>query len=349
MAFEEIPSPEGCAEWNLNTLRRILSNPAYKGTAAFGRTQRKVDESRLAKGLVRTDYAVVRDKNEWVYLDCPPIVSEETWQACQGRIEANKERRGNPRQKYVLTRLMFFPYCKRRMAGIQASKTHYYRYPHDRGCPYWNINASKVEEAYIPRVIELTYRPELMETAICSYDRKHTPVQDSGSGERLQDDLKKLDKREETTARAQIEARLEGRSTGVYDRMLSEINSQRQALRTRLQATETQATHKLEPRTAAEKVRATLQVVEEVMLSEELTDGEKNTLLQQVTQGIYPNPETKQFDAYLAPIVGYSANGTQILIRVTVDIVEVLYGRDAVGYLETAVAFSSAAIVTVFT
>ena len=138
-----------------------------------------------------------------------------------------------------------------------------------------------------------------MESAIRAYDRKHSQVQDTGSVERLLTDLKKLDRQEEETARAQIEARIEGRSTGVYDRLLSEISIQRQALRTRLQAAETQATHKLEPRTAAEKVRATLQVAEEVMLSEELTDGEKNTLLQLVTKGIYPNPETKQFDAYL--------------------------------------------------
>ena len=96
-----------------------------------------------------------------------------------------------------------------------------------------------------------------MESAIRAYDRKHSQVQDTGSVEHLLTDLKKLDRQEEETARAQIEARIEGRSTGVYDRLLSEISIQRQALRTRLQAAETQATHKLEPRTAAEKVRAT--------------------------------------------------------------------------------------------
>jgi site-specific DNA recombinase len=320
LASEGVPSPEGCADWNLSTLRRILSNPAFMGKAAFGRTQRKVDEERLTKGFVRTDYAVPRDKSEWVHLDCTPIVSEATWQACQTRIETNKERRGNPRQKYLLTRLMYCPHCKRRMGGLLMGKTRYYRCPHDRGCPYWNINANKLEEAFLRQFVVLIRHPELMEAAIRAYDRTHSQAQDTDDRERLQDELNKLDRQEDATARAQIEASMEGRSTEVYDRLLSEINSKRHAVQIRLQAAQTQVRQKLQPRTAAEKVCAVLEAAEAVLLAEDVPEGKKNELLQQVTQGIYPNSETKQFDAYLSPIVGHSPNGTQILIRVTVSL-----------------------------
>jgi site-specific DNA recombinase len=317
LASEGVLSPEGCGEWSINTLRRILSHPVYMGKPVFGRTQRKVDEGRLGQGLIRTDYSVARDKDTWIYLACDPIVTEELWQACQGRMEVNKERRGSPRQKYLLTRLMFCSTCKRRMAGMTAGKKRYYRCPHDRGCPYLNINVGKMDRAYILTILELIRRPEMIETAIRAYDRVVAQkVVDTAGLDTLQSELQALERKESVTIRAQVDALMQGRSTEAYDRLLTEIDMQRQALKKRLASMEAAQGAAMEPRTAAEKVRLMLEAVEGILTAEEVSDGEKNGYLQIVTRGIYPDPETKQFNAFLNPILGPVSNGTQILIRV---------------------------------
>ncbi|MDP4552064.1 recombinase family protein [Alkalihalobacillus macyae] len=115
--FEEIPSKFNKG-WSTQTIKLLLSNPVYKGTLVWNRSD-STKEKRTSK-----------DDGEWITVEKAhdPIIDKKTWDAVQNRM---KERQIAPRAKsspHLLGGLLKCGKCEASMIiGWSGSKNNRYR------------------------------------------------------------------------------------------------------------------------------------------------------------------------------------------------------------------------------
>ncbi len=84
------------ARWERSTVWAMLRNPAYKGTACFGKTriaprQRLTRRLRMRGGIAARNSANhERPREDWIEIPVPAIVSEESFALAQELLERNK-------------------------------------------------------------------------------------------------------------------------------------------------------------------------------------------------------------------------------------------------------------------
>ena len=95
-----IPTRTGKSAWDRSVVWLILKNPAYKGTAAFGKTRSgalKPKRLRPQRGRPdqprRTVSRVDTSSEDQIFIDVPALVSEELFGAVQSQLEENRQRR----------------------------------------------------------------------------------------------------------------------------------------------------------------------------------------------------------------------------------------------------------------
>jgi len=97
---EGIPTRTGRPVWDRATIHAILKNPAYKGTAAYGKTRvgpYKPQRLRPMRGkpefpkmpMTRVD----TPPEDQIFIDVPALVSEDLFAAAQEQLEENRKRR----------------------------------------------------------------------------------------------------------------------------------------------------------------------------------------------------------------------------------------------------------------
>jgi len=131
---QKIPGPSG-GLWNTSTLRRLLRQPAYKGTAYYGR--HRADYSglgrprRQGRGVLRYPRQVPRPVEEWIAISVPPLVDEAVWQAAQERLTMNARfARRNSRRTYLLRGLLVCGTCGYTLQGRTNRDIVYYSCTH---------------------------------------------------------------------------------------------------------------------------------------------------------------------------------------------------------------------------
>ncbi|MCA9241311.1 MAG: recombinase family protein, partial [Planctomycetales bacterium] len=154
---------EGPASWSPATVRRILSNPVYKGTWCYGKTRR-----RRVAGRVKIVHV---PESEWVKVDVPAIVDEDTWRQAQDALKRNKQNaKRNTRRNYLLRSMVFCP-CGRRWTVVYKShlKRAYYRCPTNEA-EHWrhrcdnrfSIRQERLEQAVWDKVVSFLLQPDLL-------------------------------------------------------------------------------------------------------------------------------------------------------------------------------------------
>jgi site-specific DNA recombinase len=95
-----IPTRTGKPAWDRSVVWLILKNPAYKGTAAFGKTRYgALKPQRLRPQRGRPDQPrrpvsrVDTSSEERIFIDVPALVSEELFGAVQSQLGENRQRR----------------------------------------------------------------------------------------------------------------------------------------------------------------------------------------------------------------------------------------------------------------
>ena len=86
-----VPSPTGKPTWGHSTLCRLLRNEAYIGRVYYNRTESVPD-----RRPTRRNRQVPRDRDEWIPIDCPRIISDELF-AAAGRV-ATDNTKWSPRR-----------------------------------------------------------------------------------------------------------------------------------------------------------------------------------------------------------------------------------------------------------
>jgi site-specific DNA recombinase len=116
LSDDGIPTPTGEVRWNVATIRGMLRNPAYAGTAYSGRThpiparQRKSALQPVGPGQSQTPVPL----EEWIAIPVPAIVDSETFLLAQQRLDQNKQmaRRNNTAHDYLLRGLVSCAQCQ---------------------------------------------------------------------------------------------------------------------------------------------------------------------------------------------------------------------------------------------
>jgi site-specific DNA recombinase len=116
----------------------MLRNPAYKGTASFGKTQSAPRQHvtrrlRLRGGIASRDSAShERPQSEWIAIAVPSIIDESTFALAQERLQANKTK--SPRRTVVPSVVQALVCCAhcgyalyRTSTRSSARKIYYYR------------------------------------------------------------------------------------------------------------------------------------------------------------------------------------------------------------------------------
>ncbi len=114
-----VPTRTGKSAWDRSVIWSYLRNPAYKGTAGFGKTPRgalKPKRLRAQRGRPeqprRPVSRVDTSAQEQIFIDVPGLVSEELFGTVQAQLEENRQRRRERLRgdRYLLQGLVV---CKR--------------------------------------------------------------------------------------------------------------------------------------------------------------------------------------------------------------------------------------------
>jgi len=111
-----VPSPTGNAAWTTSSLRHLLRNPTYTGTA-YGNWRREVPSrgrrsplQAVGGGLTN----VPRPRDEWIPVTVPAIVAQEVFDLVQEKLDRNRAwaSRHNTRHHYLLRALVSCGLCR---------------------------------------------------------------------------------------------------------------------------------------------------------------------------------------------------------------------------------------------
>jgi len=178
----------GKTSWDRTTVWGILKNPAYKGTAAFGKTKAGPMQPKLR--AQRGDPAQPRrpvstyevPKEQWLYIPVPPLVSEALFEVVQAQLEENRQR-ARQRQRgarYLLQGLLVCAQCqyayygkavsnkatkgkKRDYAYYRCIGTDAYRFGGERICDNLQVRTDKLDEWVWQEVCALLEDPQRLQ------------------------------------------------------------------------------------------------------------------------------------------------------------------------------------------
>jgi site-specific DNA recombinase len=124
-----VPTRTGKPAWDRSVVWLILKNPAYKGTAAFGKTRSgQLKPQRLRPQRGRPEYPrrpvsrVDTSSQDQILIDVPGLVSADLFGAVQAQLEENRQRRRDRPGggRYLLQGLVV---CKRCGYGCYGKPT----------------------------------------------------------------------------------------------------------------------------------------------------------------------------------------------------------------------------------
>ena len=182
----DVPSPMGKSRWCRTVIWKMLKNPAYQGSAAFGKTRSGPRRSQLRPQRGRTTTprcttsAYPTEPHEQISITVPAIVSKDLFAAVQQQLAASP-RQGRERKRgarYLLQGLLecaccgyayYGMQCNRRSGNRQVRYAYYrcngtdaYRFGGKRVCENKPVRIDKLDEAVWNDACELLRNPKLL-------------------------------------------------------------------------------------------------------------------------------------------------------------------------------------------
>ena len=188
LTAQAIPTAKGRGMWDRTHVWAMLRNPAYKGTAAFGKTRIGPMRKRLNPGRGNSEqprraYSVYDvPSEEWHLVSVPAIVSPELFEAAQEQLRENRKQARVRRRgaSYLLQGLLKCKQCGYSLYGkpvsIKSSRgkrrdyayyrcigTDAYRFQGTRICQTKQIRTDKLDQAVWDAVQEVMAHPQRLE------------------------------------------------------------------------------------------------------------------------------------------------------------------------------------------
>lgn len=299
-----VKPPRQGAMWRASNLKRIMENPTYKGRAYFGRTRRMETEAQTPNGCRKRVTYAAQPESEWTLLECPALVDEKMWIRCQERLrESRALYGGRPDRKYLLTGIFRCSRCGMSMRGLRQwwdnkggrgfQQTYSCRWGRKHHRPDYPIcdrsryEANTIEAAVLHCIEQMACNPA---NIMALYEAQQEALRHDGApGELKQIEvaLEALDKKELATVEAQIEAKVNGTSTVVYDKVLKEIAAKRTTFGSRLQELSAmQSREALKPKDLSRFMAEAAKAVRIALHAPELTIAQKHDLIAKVIESV---------------------------------------------------------------
>src|SRR6059036_3933695 len=246
----QIATRSGKGRWERSTVWGMLRNPAYRGTACYGKTeqrprQRVTRPLRQRKALPSRDVGGhERPRAEWIEVPVPALVSEEMFALAQEQLEKNK--RHSPRRTVEPTLLQSMLVCERCGYGLYRTSTHtskqqlnYYRCIGSDGyrrlngpvCTNRPIRQDYLDQFVWREIIRLLEDPGLIRSEI---DRRREAAQKADPLRKREEELRREQARVEKSSERLVTAYQEGLLT------LAQLRQRMPALQKQTQAVETE-------------------------------------------------------------------------------------------------------------
>jgi site-specific DNA recombinase len=184
---QNVLSPKGKSYWDRTTVWGILKNPAYRGAAAFGKTQigelrKRLRGQRGRPEQPRRAYSVYDTPERAVPIPVPALVSAELFASVAEQLEENRHRQRQRGRgaRYLLQGLLVCQQCgyayygkpvsrqsakgaTRRYAYYRCTGTDAYRFGGQRLCQNKQVRTDLLEEAVWDDVCTLLKDPGRLE------------------------------------------------------------------------------------------------------------------------------------------------------------------------------------------
>ena len=186
LTSQAIPTRTGKSRWDRSVVWGMLRNPAYAGTAMFGKTQatqQPAGLNRVARRQGRTTprptKTVDRPRDEWIGIAVPAIICADTFARAAQRLQDNKRFAArNARAVYLLQGLAACADCGygyyRTATRTTRKKISYYRclgsdnwrYEGGRVCTNQPVRADYLETVVWNHITGLLADPHLIQAEI---------------------------------------------------------------------------------------------------------------------------------------------------------------------------------------
>jgi len=182
---QEIPTRKQISLWERSTIWAMLRNPAYKGTACFGKT-RATARKKITKPLrqrggysPRCSAHIESPKDQWIEIPVPSIIEDDIFHLAQERLEHNKKHSSRRTieptllQGMLVCRSCGYAYyrcstktSKRKLYYYRCIGSDNYRFPNGRVCQSKPIRQDYLDELVWEQVVEMLSNPEIVQTEI---------------------------------------------------------------------------------------------------------------------------------------------------------------------------------------
>ena len=303
----QVPTRTGISQWERSTVWGMLRNPAHKGMACFGKTER-TERQRITRPLrrkggfsARCSSNRERPREEWMEIGVPAIVSDETFALAQERLEQNK--RLSPRRTIEPTLLQGMLVCgecgyafyrtstrtsKRKLYYYRCLGSDDYRYPGGRMCSNRPVRQDYLDEIVWKQVIQLLEEPDLVRSEI---QRRVKEIQDSNPTTKRKEVLTK----EIARVQKSIERLLDAYQENLLDleelrRRMPELRKRDKGLRSELQSLEVAAADNQTFLRLADNIESSLRRLRKT--AETMNVTERQRLLRLVVKEVHVDRQT---------------------------------------------------------
>jgi site-specific DNA recombinase len=179
-----VPSPGGKAHWSANSIRLILRNPCYTGTAYSQRTCRRTPARRKSplQPVGRGESWELTPAEEWIGVTIPALVSQEVFDRVQARLATNQQMaQRSTRHAYLLRGLVSCGHCHLQCHGRFRAPGYYYylcrgKAPSESSCRDARCRARHIPAEQLDRLVwddlcVVLQHPELISLAL---ERAHS-------------------------------------------------------------------------------------------------------------------------------------------------------------------------------
>jgi site-specific DNA recombinase len=247
---EQIKTRSGKGLWERSTVWGLLRNPAYRGSACFGKTEvcarQRITRPLRQKGGYsrRSSSSKEKERSQWIEIAVPALVSEATFALAQQRLAQNKQLSlRNTREPTLLQGLLVCEQCGYALYRTSTRTTRhqikYYRclgsdqYRHLRGpaCSCRPIRQDYLDDLVWQELLRLLRTPQLIEAEL---ERRRTENLNSSPVQQRQDQLR----RELTRLSQQMDKLLDAYQEGLMT--LADLRKRSPEIKKKIGALETE-------------------------------------------------------------------------------------------------------------
>ena len=175
-----ISSPRGSICWTNASVRGVLTNPMYTGTA-YGNRYRTVPARQRRSALTPNGSGqsyTLKPRTDWIAIPVPAIVSQDTYDHVQEKLSHNKQtaKRNNTAHDYLLRGLINCGQCHLTTTARTTAQGHHYyacrgrseavRVAEGRACTARYIPATQLDTLVWKDICEVLTDPAIVTQAL---------------------------------------------------------------------------------------------------------------------------------------------------------------------------------------